>query len=188
MDWLTFVAQIVNTLVWPATITIAVLLLRKPIGQLIQTLRFLRYRDLSLEFGKKLEQLEATADQAQLPAAETAPERAPRLHEESLSEYIERLASISPRAAIAEAWRHLELALREVVTRAGQREPRSLRGLWRFFETEQTLPAEAVSMLQDLSALRNQAVHASDFDLAPEQAAEFGRIAERIIAVLRPED
>ncbi len=69
MDLLTFATEMVKVLVWPATIIIAVVLLRTPLGQLIPTLRLLRYRDLSLEFGKKLEQLEATADQVRLPAA-----------------------------------------------------------------------------------------------------------------------
>ena len=54
--------------------------------------------------------------------------------------------------------------------------------LSRQLESGGILPRDAASLVRDLRPLRNQAIHAHEFDLDPEQAIEFGALAERIIA------
>jgi hypothetical protein len=52
-------------------------------------------------------------------------------------------------------------------------------------EVAGVLPRDAVFLLRDLRVLRNRAVHAGDTDLEPDQAIEFARLAERVIASIR---
>ena len=54
--------------------------------------------------------------------------------------------------------------------------------LSRQLESGGILPRDAASLVRDLRPLRNQAIHAHEFDLDPEQAIEFAALAERIIA------
>lgn len=189
MNWLAFFAEIVKALAWPVTVLIGVLLLRKPLADLIPRISEFKYKDFQIDFGKKLNELEKRADLAKLPDVKSPPEWAFESPDEwLLGDYIERLAPISPRAAISEAWRHVEQALRDSARRSGVTEPRSTVNLIRVLAERGTLPRDAVALANDLRGLRNQAVHASDFALSAAQAAEFGHLAERLIAALKVGD
>ncbi|MER3513447.1 MAG: hypothetical protein C4310_02805 [Chloroflexota bacterium] len=68
MDWLTFVTELIKALAWPITILIIIIVLRKPLANLIPTLQRLRYRDLEIEFGRSVQELASEAKK-ELPAA-----------------------------------------------------------------------------------------------------------------------
>ena len=183
MQWQIFVVQLLEAIAWPAVLVFAIALFRRPFMRLIPTLRSARYKDFELQFGKRLDELGSQAAKAELPDPEARPARMYESPDEStLRDYIERLAPISPRVAIAEAWRHVELALRDAASRSGQPIPRHVMTLSRQLESGGILPRDAASLVRDLRPLRNQAVHAQEFDLDPERAIEFAALAERIIA------
>jgi hypothetical protein len=63
MDWLQFIAAIVGSVAWPmATVTI-LFLLRRELLSLIPNLRVLKFKDLSLEFERKLSKAEDVVPQ-----------------------------------------------------------------------------------------------------------------------------
>lgn len=70
MDWITFIHNIIESLAWPLVVLIAVMILRQPLIKLLPNLRRAKYKDLELLFGEKLEELEARAEQAELPEPE----------------------------------------------------------------------------------------------------------------------
>lgn len=188
MDWVTFLSNLIDSLAWPSVVVVAVILLRRPLAGLLPLLRHAKYKDLEFHFGQKLDELERRADDADIP--ETA-ERPAWVYESpdewTFGDYIERLAIVSPRVAISEAWRHVELALRGSAERLGKPLPRHVVGVARLLRSEGWLPRDAVGLLEDLRVLRNQAVHARDFDLDTEQAIEFSKLAERLIATIQVE-
>ena len=57
MDTLSFTAEMTKALAWPLTIILALLLLRRPLADLIPLLQRLRYKDLELDFGKRVQEL-----------------------------------------------------------------------------------------------------------------------------------
>jgi len=57
MDWLTFVTKIIESLAWPVSIVVIVLILKKPISALLPLLRNLKYKDLELSFGEELKKV-----------------------------------------------------------------------------------------------------------------------------------
>ena len=183
MDWLTFISKLVEAIAWPAVLGGVVIWLRKPLAGLVAALRSAKYKDLELDFGKKLEEVEAKAESARLPEPGEPPAWTRESPDEwTFGDYIERLAPISPRAAISEAWRHVEVALSAAARRTGQQLPRRPLELARFLQREGRLPRDAAALVDDLRVLRNWAVHTEDADIDPEQAIEFGRLAERVIA------
>jgi len=187
VDWLTFISSVVASVAWPAVLVGVLMWFRKPLAALVTALRSAKFKDLELAFGKKLDELEGKAEQAKLPAAGTRPAWVYENPDDwTFGNYIERLAPISPRAAISEAWRHVELALRAAATRTGDRPPTGSTDLAQLLQREDVLPRDAASLVADLRALRNRAVHADDFDIDPERAIEFARLAERVIASIRP--
>jgi hypothetical protein len=183
VDWLTFIAKTVESVAWPAVLVGILIWLRKPLEALVATIRIAKYKDIELSFGKKLEELEGKAEKAGLPEPKEPPAWVYESPDDwTFGDYIERLSPISPRAAITEAWRHVEVALKEAARRIGKGSRLRPVELARFLHQEGRLPRDAVGLVDDLRALRNQAVHADDGHITPDRAIEFGRLAERVIA------
>ena len=183
VNWLDFISSVIASLAWPVVTLIAVLVLRQPLARLLPTLRRAKYKGFDLEFGERLDELEERADEARLPEPVEPPAW---VHESpddwTFGDYIERLAPVSPRVAITEAWRHVELALKDAGARIGQPKSQHLARVARELQSAGRLSRDAVSLVDDLRGLRNRAAHAREFDLEPEQALEFARLAERLIA------
>lgn len=57
MDWLEFVSATVQSLAWPATLMMCVLLLKEPLSERMKELIKLKYKDFELEFDKRLQKL-----------------------------------------------------------------------------------------------------------------------------------
>jgi hypothetical protein len=161
-----------------------VVVLRRPIASLIPSLSRVRYKDFELDFTKKLQELESEAQRSRLPAP-MLPEPGQRSGvPTTFQEYIERLSELSPRSAVAEAWRFVETALRDAVERLGRPAPRSPRAMEEVLANEMDIDRRTLSLLAELRNLRNQAVHGEEFALQPEQAREFGELALRIAGAL----
>lgn len=187
MDWMTFVTKLVEAVAWPALIAGVLIWLRGPIVELATALRSAKYKDLELNFGKKLQEAEIKAERASLPDVNVRPTRDREGSETStFGDYVERLAPISPRAAISETWTHVEHRMRAAVNKNGPSGPFRVMDVARQLQRDGLLPVDAVSLLDDLRALRNRAVHAEDMALEPQQAIEFARLAERVLASIPP--
>ncbi len=183
MDLLTFIAELVKALAWPAAVLIIFLFLRKPILELIPLLQRIKYGGLEIDFGKRIQELAVEADQA-LPA----PARPGKT-----SEYIEKsmtnLAYISPRAAVLEAWLELEEAAVSAAKRRGlnltSQEERSPIALGSALERSGILDHKQMEIYTRLRNLRNAAAHATDFSFEPQAAIDYSELASRLAEVLR---
>ena len=113
MDILTFFSNIINSLAWPIALLVAVLLLRKPLLELFPFIQKLKYKEIEIEFGQRVREV------GQELAEELAPigpeQELTRTEEDALA----RLAEISPRSAIIEAWRGVELEALNTAKRLG---------------------------------------------------------------------
>lgn len=49
MDWLTFFANVIDSLAWPAAVALALLVFRTPMANAISSLKRLRFKDLEAE-------------------------------------------------------------------------------------------------------------------------------------------
>jgi hypothetical protein len=201
VDWLTFIAELVKALAWPATVVAGIALLRRSLLQLIPGLRRLKYKDLELEFEKKLEAAKAEIVDAQLPVPAPPPPALPQpevgalpqptsagvLDLPAMVETVERIAAASPRAGIAEAWRYVEIAVERALRRRQLSRPRSPRELRKLLEQQGLLRDRMGALLDDLRGMRNQAVHAVELELTPGQAVEYSLLAAVLITMLDPE-
>lgn len=183
MDGPTFLVEVLKAVAWPGVVLTAVLLLRKQLRALVPLLTKLKYKDLELVFGR--EAAEARAEAANLPPP---PGRAvaplPQISPE-----VQRLLSVSPRAAIMEAWREVEQAARESAIRRqvsqpglGTIAPGKLANL---LAVHGILEPPQLGLFHDLRALRNQAAHAPEFVLSEDAARDFVEAAGRLIDYLK---
>ena len=181
MDWLSFVASIVGSLAWPAAVLLLVLVLRRPIGALLPLLQRLKYKELEVEFGRRVEEVREELAQ-ELPGA-TALEAGG-----DGGDAIARLAEVSPRSAVLEAWRDVELAALDAARRiAGEtfRNRTLTFHALRVLEQSDSLDRNVIAVLRDLRGLRNEAAHAPDFALTRESAVDYGTSASFIAQYLR---
>lgn len=182
MDWLAFLASVVGSLAWPGTLLIVFLLLRKPLRDLLPLLQRLKYKEVELEFSKRVEEVSAEVVQ-ELPAPLS---QAPPGGDES--ESVARLAEISPRAAVLESWRSVEAAALEAAHRLGGDKFRDKTLTFhaiRFLEQHPSLDRGVIGLLRELRALRNEAAHAPDFALSKASALEYGASCTRVASYLR---
>jgi hypothetical protein len=176
MDWLSFIAAMARALAWPLTVLGIFLVLRRPLTGLIPVVARLKYKDLELDFDRRL--AEASAEAAALPGAQRG-EALPAGDGALIG-----LAAVAPRAAILEAWLRLEAAALAAARRRGTAEPlSSLRAPARLIEALEELgivDARQAAVFHELRSLRNSAAHALGFEPTPDAARDYVRLAARL--------
>ena len=188
MDALTFIAEIAKAFAWPVCVVVLAYLLRQPLKSLVLTVRTLRYKEFEADFTKDLERIELKADKAGLPPADEL-SKLPLAESESLSAKYRRLSWISPRTAILEAWRELELVTRKVATAADYCDvqedefPDSSLTVKRLLR-EGKVDTPSAILFEELGNLRIRAYHAYDTQISAEEAYSFALLAARLAARL----
>jgi hypothetical protein len=185
MDFLTFIAAIVGSIAWPVSLLAALLMMRRPLAELLPGIHRLRYKDLEVDFGKKLEKIEAVMDtvegaapKGELPA-EVQPEPLPKTR----AELLDKLAELSPNAAILESWRSVERTLDFYFESRGIKRPTSGQAILGHLDYDPNFPRKLVSAYQELRLLRNRAAHDRE-NLTAEHAKEFSALADRLTLAL----
>lgn len=175
MDWLSFIAALVDALAWPAAVFGIVLILRRPLTGLIPLLHRLKYKDLELEFEQQVAEVSDALEAEPAPTHKALPT--------AESPAVE-LAQISPRAGVLEAWRELEGELRAVADRNAPalegRSPRNAAILIKKLEEAELIDSQRAWMLNRMRALRNGAAHLDDFALGMDAAVDYVNTAERL--------
>lgn len=180
MTILEFIAEIVTALIWPVTALIILLVLRRSILDLIPRLTRLTYGEFELEFDQQLAEVAAQAEIANLPAADGPPLL--RAAEKAAATAAKTAEMVYPKGAILEAWETVEDVLDEMLNRRADRpKARSARAKAQQLVQEGVLDGHELQMLTNLWGLRNMAAHEKDFQPTPQQAAEYSRLADRLI-------
>jgi hypothetical protein len=186
MDALQFLAAVVNSLAWPLTTVALVFVLREPVGRVLTTLTRLKYKDLELDFGRELKQIEEKAKAIEvLPASTPKGGGGPKEPHELLDE-AERLAPEFPEPAVAVAWSALEDALWQALERitnttAFRGEPAS-KTIHLLLQRD-AIDRQTVDVLNRMRNLRNGAVHGrwnAFGGVSVDEAREFIALARGI--------
>ena len=179
------IARLTAALVWPVVVLAMVVGYRKQILRLLQSLARLKVGPAQFEFQSGLEGAEQKAEDLQLAPA-PIPQMTARTMLESTYYTAIQLASISPRAAVIEAWRSVELALADLGKSYDMsiRTPRDAGRILERLEREGLVESEIASLYTDLRTLRNNAVHKPDLDLTPQVALRYAELAARFAAVM----
>ncbi|MGO9838983.1 MAG: DUF4145 domain-containing protein [Polyangiaceae bacterium] len=174
MDGPTFLVEVVKALAWPLSSILIVILLRKPLGALLEGLRITRvkYGEWMAEF----EQAKQQAAQA-LPKDAAAKALPPRIE-------IDDAMAASPTAVVVSAWNDLESTVLEIAAEAGV-SGENFRQLITGLRALGVLKPETVHALDGLRQMRNLAVHAPGGEATPGRAKEFAAMAEAMRWTLR---
>lgn len=186
MDILAFVASVIGSLAWPVTVLIALFLLRKQLIELIPGIRRLKYKDFEVDFGKELQKIEEKVRTIEAPPptkmqlpADVQPEPLPKTQDELR----ERLAALSPNAAILESWRNVERTLDFYFKSRSIERPQSGQAVAGHLDYDPNFPPQLVSAYQELRLLRNRAAHDRE-DLTADHAKKFSALADKLTYAL----
>jgi hypothetical protein len=123
---------------------------------LVPTLKKLKYKDLELEFEKEANRILAEAER-DLPEPPEEPEK-----EEKGPRPMFSIKQVEPSIQIIEAWRSLELQLRDLAKSKGIECGRSVRSLINSLYSNGLITEEIMKVILELSALRNKVVHTDE--------------------------
>ncbi|ARM84615.1 hypothetical protein MARSALSMR5_02554 [Marinobacter salarius] len=170
--------QIVEVVVWPATIVVVVGLLRAPLSKLVPTLKRLKYKDLELEFEREASKILAEVER-DLPE----PERSDGVAERGSDIPMFRLVTPEPTDLVMRSWIELESAIRDLVGKSAY-EKVSVRSLVDLLAKAGKVREETIRAILDLAALRNRVAHAESEVISADMAQSYASSVQRVKAVL----
>jgi len=170
--------EILEAIKWPLTVVVVSLIFRRPISNMIAKLAKLRYKDLELWFKKELDELELKVQETPSQQKSSLSEKySPELKAEL--ENLRTIASISPRAAIVEAWRKVEMETQSAAKRLDIPVLGKIAGTQTFEKlvSYKVIDPDMLSIYSNIRKLRNKAAHATDFDLNYEEGIRYVELA-----------
>jgi len=179
-----YVIKLVEALAWPVTIFGLVLIFRSELTRIMSRLTSFKYKDFEANFDKQLRMAEQQAEHIHLERALTEPPSTdmPAPPQLTIHDQLIRIAEVSPRAAITEAWRNIETAAIEAAETAGVEIPRRLpiNHLVRELIQERIFSKEALPLFDGLRRLRNDAVHAPEFVIEQGEVERYVDLSLRL--------
>ena len=170
MDWLTFIASLIESLVWPTATTIILLTFKSELKSIVPFLSKFKAGPVEAEFDRDIQQLRALARST--GSAQTISPIA-----KASSEFLIQLGQLHPRSAILESWVRLEAAARATILNSQSAAdsdqtryipaaslPKALVSMGKFDQDDATL-------FHELRRLRNDVAHL----VAPEPTQESVR-------------
>jgi hypothetical protein len=177
LDWRTFFIEFLKAVTWPTAAVAMLLLLRRPLTELLKLTRRFKYQELEIEFGREI-------SAASQKIGETQPLRV----RTAMFERIERIALEQPALAVIDAWREVEASLVEFAKR---KELKVAPSVWvmplilnALLFTEDHISQSQHEVISRLKSLRDRITHVPDFAVSAEEAMKYVELAERVVAML----
>jgi hypothetical protein len=175
MDGYTLVVEIVKALAWPLSAIVLVLLLRRPLKEIVEGLRLTR-----VKYGEWVAEFEQAKEQATLALPQNIP---PEVARPILPQNPE---GASATGAILASWAGLEELLWRMAADAGVNETNSRDRIEALSKLGIITP-KTVHALDGLRQMRNLAAHAPGGDTDLARANQFVTLAEALAWTLKDE-
>jgi hypothetical protein len=187
MDALSFIAELVKAISWPATVLIIAFLFRRGIAAIFPRLTRFQHRDTVIDFAKQIEGLKSEV--AALPAPSSLPKDQRRLIEFRETE-LREIASFDPQSAILGAYSMLELAAAEALVRHypeldTKEELLAHTTIAKMLRDKEVFGRHEQELFVSLSRIRNTAAHKQDFEMSEESATQYLDIALTLTRLLK---
>ena len=192
MDWLQFLASLVSSLAWPIAVVVLVILLRVPITRVLLTLTRLKYKELELDFGRELKQLEQEA--RAIDIVPQKPKSIAPIKKDSLQllEEATRFAQDFPESAVAVGWQAVEDELMSAVMRLAISPDyppyNSALKNAQLLKEQDAIDERTFAILSRMRILRDMVVHRVRVGTSittSEEAIEFLALARGMVEKLR---
>jgi hypothetical protein len=172
-----FISSLVSSLAWPFFSFLIILVLRKYIGHIFKSLESFKWKDA--EFGFKKDLAEAESDAQNLKLSSTTNLKSFSLAPKSLYEQAMSLAAISPRAAVVDTWRTVELTTMEVAKELNLEISGNIAGtnVIRKLVNQFKLDGAVLGLYEKLRRIRAEAAHAPNFQVDYDESVKYVELA-----------
>ena len=167
--------KIIEILAWPVTTIIIVLLLRKPLVELVSVLKKLKIKDIELEFEREAKNILAEAER-DLPEPDKESEKSQR----SSSKIMFSLAPAEPVKEILGAWRELESLLRSKINEHDFTKCNTVREMVKTLKEGGIISSETARTILELAAFRNKVAHSEKEVISKEASSDFLKAIRRV--------
>ena len=175
------IVSLISAVAWPITTIWCTYIFRSEIRNLAFRVSHLKYKDVEATFEKELKNTEVKVNSITINKSNIISN--PELHDKV--EQLQRIANVSPRAAILESWMLIEDAAGKSGFIQGADIPRINSLLfvdWLIREGE--LPHDSIDAVSALRELRNKAAHLPDFSINQEDAERYISLAAKISTLI----
>lgn len=182
------VADLVSALAWPLAFVWFVQKYGNDVKELILRLSKVKFGNAEAEFTLGLKAAEELANEAPLiEASKDLPEEG--IEFSKRMSQLERIADVSPRAAIMESWLLIEEAAGKAGFFQGASIPRINHSLFiEWLVREGKIDKSTAILVDRMRKLRNEASHMRDFELTKDEAERYLKIAVQIsLLIIEPE-
>lgn len=183
MSWKQFVASVIAAVAWPTVVLILAFTLRTSLVELIVRLKKFKHKDTEIEFEERVKQIEA-----QVAPVKKSPATAVQTGRLAQIDRLYDMVSISPRAAIVEAWIFVEASLSRIANQIDgfEKNWRSIpsTALLGILRDRGVIEDRIYRALQEMRILRNRAAHTEDLVLTAEGASRYLDLAKEVISTL----
>lgn len=180
MNLYQFIASLIGSLAWPIAIAFIFVLFRKELRAILPRMR-VKYGEVDISV--RLEEAEKEAAKSPVTVLAEAP--TPTQEEK---EKFEKIAELSPRAAILELRNELQGTLTDFALNKGVifKPPRNALGyMVRVLRNDAMIDAETSSILDDLRVVGNTAAHDDRADITHADAMRYKSLVEVVLGRLR---
>lgn len=169
--------KLITGIAWPVAVVWVAYLFKGELRSLLHRMSQLKYKDVEAKFESGLAEAEAKVSSIG-PSPVALP---PRPEITSKLESLRRIADVSPRAAIMEAW----VLVEDAAGRSGFVQGASIPRVNPHLFVEELvrlgkLPKESDALLDQMRKLRNQAAHLPDFSINQDEADRYLQLAARM--------
>ena len=178
------IIKLVEALAWPLTTIILGLSFRKEFRQILARFSKLKYKDFEANFDKELSKIENRTEKL----LNKPDEIISSFHNDYYLTHnrLSGISAISPRAAISEAWRELEVVTTDFIKSLGYDHMNvQMSKIFRNILIENNYPISIYEDYKDLRILRNKAVHTSEFELSSFDADRYITTALDLIIFIK---
>lgn len=166
--------EIIELVIWPVTLVIALLILRKPLGGLIELTRRVKYKDLEIEFRDELKAIEQELQGADAPTGDGSGRKVD----------LDELAEISPAVAVMAAWKILEASAKRLIARHGREPDYNVKTPLKLMQTvlveSELIDDKSARSFDKLRQLRNKVTHVDEYPITETDAGEYVELAMRL--------
>lgn len=174
-----YLVEIIKAIAWPLTIIWIGYYFKAETRSILARLSSLKYGDVEASFEKELAKAELSAKIVNIPPPPSSKENI------NQKEQLLRIAEVSPRAAIVEAWALIEIAAVRKGLIAGTTVPRTnTKMIVEFLNSSGKFSPESISLIENLRQIRNQASHLPDFFITQTEAERYLELAAQSAAII----
>jgi hypothetical protein len=180
---LEFVSEMAASLAWPITVLIIIFWFKPPIISVLTELESLSFGGMEAKMNKNLKKA------TEIVKSIEQPEETVNSHPDSgISDLFDK-SVLNPAGAIVDAWKDVEKTARSIVENSGlslvSTPSRPYFSLQKFMMDNELLPKPEIDTFRELRIMRNRAAKASDFEITTDQARQYIRLANRLVATMK---